>query len=379
MALIIKNDKTNNRMELRLMIPDNLEQLQHNAAVPLRFTIANKVRNIKLFQTQKLIPLFEVISNSLNAISKAKKSHLLKTNGSIHIKIIRNGDEELLKVLSDIDKYPINSFEIEDDGIGLNDDNFKSFKEPHTGDKIKIGDKGVGRFVCLKAFCYLLVDSCCSVKGQNVIRSFNFYATDDSIRNYTEIQASESRNIGTTITLSNFRDDFRELTHFPISEIAKAVLLHFYSYFLQDNGPEIVIENQNNEHINLKELFLKDYKQFVQTKDFQVSGFPFKVFLVKTFNGSSHKIHYCAQDRNVIKEGLYGRIASLDKYSIADKNGNFYYHAFIFGDILNDNVDWEKGSFNFPDGTDDEEGAKPITLSKIRKESVNAIEELLNN
>lgn len=58
-----------------------------------------------------------------------------------------------------IDKYRIDSFEVEDNGIGFTNDNLRYFAEADTGHKRKIGGKGVGRFVCLKAFKKITVNS----------------------------------------------------------------------------------------------------------------------------------------------------------------------------------------------------------------------------
>ncbi len=48
--------------------------------------IANKVRNTKLPRTKPLMPLFEVISNSIHAINEAKRNNSLSSQGKIEIK-----------------------------------------------------------------------------------------------------------------------------------------------------------------------------------------------------------------------------------------------------------------------------------------------------
>jgi hypothetical protein len=339
--------------------------------------IANKVRNTKLPKTKPLMPLFEVISNSIHAINEAKKNNLLDGPGKIRIKLIRNGNEETLKVLTDIDKYPIHSFEIKDNGIGLNDDNLNFFVESDTDHKIEIGGKGVGRFVCLKAFRKMLVNSCCNIDGKKFVRRFEFQSTKEAFHDYEESDAPASRNIGTTITLSEYKDDFGKHVPFQLTEIAKAIVLHFQLYFIQDNAPEMIVENQNNVQIHLKTLFLTDFKESVQTRDFQLYEFNFKLFLTKLFNGLSHKIHYCAHNRSVKEEGLYNKIIDLGKYPVSDENGTFYYQAYVVGAILDDNVDLERVGFNFPNEEEDEENTEEVTLSKIRHEAINSIEQIL--
>jgi hypothetical protein len=137
--------------------------------------IANKVRNTRLPRTKPLMPLFEVISNSIHSIEDAKKARLLNENeGRIVIDCIRNGAQETLEELEDVDIYPIHSFRVTDNGIGLNDENLKAFIEADTDHKIEIGGKGVGRFICLKAFKELNITSYFVQKSEMKSIQFNF-------------------------------------------------------------------------------------------------------------------------------------------------------------------------------------------------------------
>lgn len=141
--------------------------------------IANKVRNTRLPRTKPLLPLFETVSNSLHAIIEAEKVKLLKKgDGEIIIECIRNGDKDTLASLPDIDTYPINSFIISDNGIGLTDENLKAFMEADTDHKITIGGKGIGRFICLKAFREMNIQSQYVNKNETIESvKFDFKAT----------------------------------------------------------------------------------------------------------------------------------------------------------------------------------------------------------
>src|SRR5690606_39059325 len=122
--------------------------------------IANKVRNTRLPRTKPLLPLFELISNSIHSIEEAISKNIIKpTEGKIVIDCISNGSAETLQQLIDIDIYPIHTFIVSDNGIGLDEENLKAFIEADTDHKIDIGGKGVGRFVCLKAFRELNITS----------------------------------------------------------------------------------------------------------------------------------------------------------------------------------------------------------------------------
>lgn len=187
---------------------------------------ANKVRNTKLPKTKPLLPLFELISNSIHAINEAKKEKLIDS-GKIKIRLIRNGSEDILKQISDIDKYPIHSIEVIDNGIGLNDENLKYFIESDTDHKIEIGGKGVGRFVCLKAFKSLKIKSCFKAEKGKRIRQFDFKSTKEAFHNYSESEGEFNKSIGTSIILDDYRDEYKKHLPLDIIEIARAITIHF--------------------------------------------------------------------------------------------------------------------------------------------------------
>ena len=91
--------------------------------------VANKIRNTSLSKYQGLMPLYELISNSIHAIDERKGAGLMDegVQGNIIVTIIRNGDPDTLASISDDDKYPIQSIVVEDNGIGMNDENLRSF------------------------------------------------------------------------------------------------------------------------------------------------------------------------------------------------------------------------------------------------------------
>jgi len=91
--------------------------------------VRNRVNKLHLPKTKSLFPLYEVISNSIHAIDEAKEKGIIKGNGEIKINILRIGKDKVFKEISNTDDYPIDSFEIIDNGIGLNEDNYNSFQE----------------------------------------------------------------------------------------------------------------------------------------------------------------------------------------------------------------------------------------------------------
>ena len=143
-----------------------------NAIQSATINIANKIRNTSLSRKQGLMPLFELISNSIHSISERRETGLMDSSdcGEIIITLIRTGEQSILESIRDDYEFPIQSIMVEDNGIGFNDDNLRSFTEADSDHKLEIGGKGIGRFVCLKAFKWMSVDSIMTRKADKVKR-----------------------------------------------------------------------------------------------------------------------------------------------------------------------------------------------------------------
>ncbi|MBK8875280.1 MAG: sensor histidine kinase [Bacteroidia bacterium] len=345
--------------------------------------IANKVRNTRLPRTKPLLPLFETVSNSLHAIIEAEKVKLLKKgDGEIIIECIRNGDKDTLASLPDIDTYPINSFIISDNGIGLTDENLKAFMEADTDHKITIGGKGIGRFICLKAFREMNIQSQYVNKNETIESvKFDFKATKEGFHNFTNLKPN-SNGHGTKINLNGLKAEYQTHLEYGLHSVARELVAHFLLYFIRKQAPSIILKNQNNLEYNANNIFNTEFKSDVQSKKFKIGDAVFTLFLTKSLKSQSHKLHFCAHNRSVIKEGLFSKLIDLGKYSIKDEENNrFYYQAYVIGDLLDEFVDTERIGFNFPDGneedTEDDEESIGINLSKLRKGAIQCIEDIL--
>ncbi|MBO9733200.1 MAG: ATP-binding protein [Chitinophaga sp.] len=341
--------------------------------------LKNRVNKIHLPKTKPLLPLFEVISNAIHAIEERLDKVNDQFEGTINITVLRNGDNSTLASLDNINNYPIHSFRVRDNGIGLNRENFSSFKEVDSEYKARIGGKGVGRLVCLKAFNKLLVESAYRENGELKYRSFEYKKTKEGFENHKEEVETSFDTSGTIITLFRYEDDFQKHVPLSLDEIAREIVAHFQLYFIQQKQPRIVIRNQNSQRIDLATLFNDEFSNEIMSQAFYVQETPFDIFISKSRKAKSHKIHYCGNERSVRDEGLSRIIVDL-RTPVVDANvrESYYFQAFVVSDFLSNSVNEERTGFNFilednEDGIDIGE----ISLAKIRTKAVETIEELL--
>ncbi|WP_126246212.1 ATP-binding protein [Chitinophaga rhizosphaerae] len=340
--------------------------------------IAGKVRNTKLPKNKALWPLFETISNSIHAI---EDNNNLKT-GRITITLVRNGDQEALKDLSRVEEYAIKSFIVRDNGIGFNADNYKSFLTAESDYKFEKGAKGIGRFVCLKAFRTLKVDSYfLSEDGNMQLRAFELQPTGNGLSN-PQVISTDAISTGTTVTLNHLREEYRPYVPKSMAELGERIIEHFLVYFVLEKCPVISLIDNNGKEIVLQDLYGTTIKSTIERGQFDMKNKSFSIHLVKLHDSKGgHKIHFCANEREVLDESLTKQILDLGK-SIKDVNDElFTYQCYVTGSYLDKNVDSERTSFSFPTGDtdddDDENVDDELTLKEIRKGVVDTLENML--
>ena len=343
--------------------------------------IANKIRNTVLSRKKGLMPLFELISNSIHSIFERAAADLMDEDeeGKVLITLIRNGKPQTLESIADNDNYPIRAIKVQDNGIGLNEANLISFTEADSDHKLNIGGKGIGRFVCLKAFKYLEISSVFREGGVFKKRSLSLKNTKQGFENYTETDTDE-RVYQTTCTLFDFLTEYQRHTPKRLGEIADAIITHFQLYFITNQMPHIIIYNQNGDHIDLNNRYSTSFSNKIQEQGFNIGEDYFTVYLSKSNSSQSHRLHFCAHNRSVIEEWLGKRIIDLGKKPVVFKDSSpFYYAAFIVSELLDRSVNNERTNFCFPtnEEEEEEEETEEISLSKIRRHAVNAVESLI--
>ncbi len=339
--------------------------------------ITGKVRNTKLSKMKALWPLFEAISNSIHAIEERGNLQ----DGYVKIYVIRNGNPETLRQVTNAETYPVRSFRVLDNGIGFNERNYKSFLTAESDHKVDKGAKGIGRFVCLKAFRNVLVNSTFNGSGSKYYtRKFTLKSEGDGIFDYSFIEhsneSSEDLHQETSITLNQYLEEYSANCPRPIKELAEKIVEHFLIYFISEKCPFIELIDSDDKILSVQELYNSTVKPYVGEYDFEIKASKFKMYLVKLYETKGgQRIHYCANERSVKNEKLSIYLPDIGESSIDDA-GDFTYQAYIIGNYLDENIDNERTGFVFPtgDGQLTEEEEMVISLKNIREQVISKIE-----
>lgn len=307
----------------------------------MKINVEGKVSNTTLAASKPLLPLYEAIVNSIQAIEDAGL-----TNGKITIDVRREGQQVIEG--EDPSIRSVTGFDIADNGIGFNNDNFVSFNTSDTKFKAKRGGKGVGRFVWLVAFREVEVESTYRVGDTFRKRTFRFVATGDGVKDELDemVEATEPK---TVVRLIGLRE--RYVAHCPKrpETIASHIAEHCLEFFIRGNCPQIELNDVATDtvRLSLNRSFEKDMIEKSKSKRITVKGSDFYVTHVRLYasHDKEHQAHFCANERVVQSRKLTGRVPNLTARLKDDTGKQFVYAAYVDGELLNSSVSAERTTF----------------------------------
>lgn len=305
--------------------------------------LSGRVRNFSLPKNRPLIPLYEAIVNSINAIEERHKKDPSFVSGKIIIEVLR-----YRTLLDESDINTIDGFKITDNGIGFTNENMQSFMESDSAYKAEIGGKGVGRFSWLKAFSKVDISSVYSEDGVYKKREFEFCVDNPGIEDKLEECSNVVEN-KTVVTLLSYLKDYERYVPRQIDTIAMRIVQHCLVYFINEHCPEIEIHDSNNS-LCLNTIFHEKFKTEDNVSHISVEGKDFELLNVKiedrAFN-NGNRLYLCANGRLVDSKDLEGYIVDLDK-QIFERNG-FWYLGVLTSKYFDNNVDMNRLSFSIPE------------------------------
>jgi hypothetical protein len=326
----------------------------------MRTDVMGRVKNMSLAASKPLLPLYEAVVNSIQAIQDAEEKQ-----GRIVIEILRD-DSHLFSEhepgLSDII-----GFEVMDNGIGFDEENYSAFDTSDTTYKAQRGGRGIGRFLWLVAFERVEVVSHFTLNGKLRCRSFEFVPNEEGVRGMTVIDSNQT-NRSTIIRLSDFRTKYKQQCPKKIETIAMHLTEHCLEYFIRSDCPEIILKEHNTgESLNLNDRFEHEIAGQSTRDQVSVEDQDFDVLHVRLYSShvKDHQLHFCADSRVVRSEKLLGRLPNLAR-RIQDQDGrDFIYAVYVDGKLLDESVNAERTDFSISED-DDELLTKTITWQAIR-------------
>lgn len=278
----------------------------------------------------------------------------------------------------DLTNRRVDAITVWDNGDGLNDINYNSFCKYRTELKIKLGCKGVGRFIFLKVFKHIKYVSQLAKENEERSFSFDFEFDTDNIKTLPKTIKSNSTEISLiepTLTYLYPERGIDRRIELDIDIIREKVLIHliptifFYKKNLQRNIQIDFINKRGGNPVSITE---KDVPIFI-SKGFTVMGresitnqFTLH-YQLKKEKGTLHA-YYCANNRTVCE-------FSDKDFKISLPLG--YSGYLLLESVYFDNrVNNERNDFDiFPIRTD---FASPISWEQINSELKSIIAEIIN-
>lgn len=317
--------------------------------------IKGLVDRLELSQAKAMMPLFEAISNAIDAIEEHRDGF---SGHSICIRLIaahdlahQGGDEVLV----------LDGFDISDDGVGFDDGNLASFQEAHTLSKVKVGGKGVGRFTFLKVFSNVHIRSVFQRQGETLLREFDFSIADELKGADKVTPVKETR--GTALSMRGMEGKFKGGWPHDPAIIAERILAHFLIRFAARSCPPMTLESPGHAPIDLHKLFETTVLTHIEERFFDVLGHTFALQAYRHRDGRSrHDLHLCANGREVTTNKLRDLLPELPEKLLDADQEPYTLIVLVTGEYLDDHANQERTRISFQ--SDDEHDIDETLVSR---------------
>ena len=186
-----------------------------------------------------LMPLFEAVSNSLHAVDDRFRRDA-STKALIKVEVLR---ADLA-----VEKSPVTGFIVEDNGIGLDDENFQSFRRLDSRHKIGRGGRGSARLGWLKVFQRIEVDSSFAEGGEKRQRSFDFRLADSNQLADAEPRPACPASGGTRVAMRDYTLGFMNKCPADPEAILQKLAQHFLNVVMAENPVTIQVTDGSLRH-----------------------------------------------------------------------------------------------------------------------------------
>lgn len=316
--------------------------------MPITVNIAGQVGQIRLSSAKALWPLFETVINSIQSLEDSNvpdKKIIIDALRSEHVQ---------LKIDSKGNKTEepahFEGFDVSDNGNGFNIENYTSFLEAYSQLKVKKGCKGIGRFLWLKAFNQVSINSRYYEDAHWHFRSFDFSFGGVSPEDNDKTLDFEDGERKTVVSLRGFRNPYRDSVAYSLESLAKKIIEHCLPYFITGQCPHIILQDNRGENFDLNKYYEKTYKDSLHQDHMDLKGKHYILYHMLLAEGADkHELHLCANNREVKSYSLLNYIPDMKKKMINGED-SYYYVGYLAGDYLDEAVNVERSDFDFCDG-----------------------------
>ena len=236
---------------------------------------------------------------------------------------------------------------ITDNGIGFTETNYDSFETSDSIHKQAVGGKGVGRFLWLKAFEGVEIESVYQGNAKQMMRKFTF-TTKGGIEEKTHIETTNKQQ--TSVRLYGFKKEYRKLpsAYKTTAKIAQRILEHCLSYFISGGTSRITVVD-NDERFVLNEIFNSDIKNNIKQEKAHIGEHDFLLVHIKLYSthDKMHNAVLCANRRDVKSLSLSKALGTGSQFDDTDRK--FTYALYVTSSYLDQTVDNYRLDFDIPE------------------------------
>ncbi|QJT09504.1 ATP-binding protein [Oceanidesulfovibrio marinus] len=313
-------------------------------------------------QKKPLLPVYEAIHNSIQAIQLAGRDH-----GIISVEFIRDENEMAPKRIVGV--------RIIDNGIGFTKENMGSFGQLFSEyKKREFNCKGIGRLAFFAAFSRVAIKSTYQESGKTFL--IDKVVTEDNFYDLQNVEAEETEDgeVKTSITLEGVIPLSNSFLKIPHDTIKNDITQHFIPSLLSVKNIRIKIVDDGDYYLD------ESVKDVSRDEPILVGASKFDIYHLKnrTPHRSTHKVILSADGRSVKEQVL----SFLPGGKIGEHDDKFYLNTVVISDYLDEKLNHQRTDFNIPrtkslaEGEPDLESIYEGVVEKARSYSHASIERL---
>ena len=315
------------------------------------------------------MPLFEAVVNAIHSTDEAHVGNPERRR--VTVEIVRGPQPPILDETLEYKRLAplpwIHAFVVADNGLGFTDDNLNSFETLDTDFKARLGCRGVGRLLWLKAFERAKIESTyAGCDGKKWTRNFAF-GLPRGTYDLTQEGSCLDAQVSTSVRLEGFKKWYADRAPRSAQRIATSLLEHCLWYFVRPGGaPQIEIID-GIERLSLDDVYEAYMCESASTESLKLREQEFTLTHVKlkASSGKQHEIAWCAAGRLVKEESITGKIAGLHG-RLHDGAEEFTYSCYVSSPYLDERVRSERFAFDINEVNDDLFDEVDLSLREIR-------------